>query len=203
MTIKNVIFDLGNVLIDFHPLSYIKSLGYDEQKAKEILRCTITDQIWSDMDRGVYRCKEEYLEAFGNKYPNLKDDINKVFFSGEWMREVIKPIKENQKMIDLVKEKGLNYYILSNYPKDAFEYTYNLCDFIQNCDGMVISYQILHIKPEREMYETLLNKYHLNANECLFIDDRPENVDGAIKTEINAFVFKDLEDGYRKLKEYL
>ena len=200
--IKNVIFDLGNVLIDFKPIKYIKSLGYDDEKALEIFNKTIKDSIWADMDRGIYRDKESYVSAFKTKYPEIQDDIDK-FLGGPWMENVIFPLKDNLKMIDLVKEKGLKYYILSNYPKDAFEYTYDMCPFIQNGDGMVISYDVLMIKPDKNIYLKLLDKYGLKANECLFIDDLDINVEGAKSAGINAFVFKDLEDGYKKLEEYL
>ena len=200
--IKNVIFDLGNVLIDFKPIKYIKSLGYDDEKALEIFNKTIKDSIWADMDRGIYRDKESYVKAFKTKYPEIQDDIDK-FLGGPWMENVIFPLKDNLKMIDLVKEKGLKYYILSNYPKDAFEYTYDMCPFIQNAYGMVISYDVLMIKPDKNIYLKLLDKYGLKANECLFIDDLDINVEGAKSVGINAFVFKDLEDGYKKLEEYL
>lgn len=200
--IKNVIFDLGNVLIDFKPIKYIKSLGYDDEKALEIFNKTIKDSIWADMDRGIYRDKESYVKAFKTKYPEIQDDIDK-FLGGPWIENVIFPLKDNLKMIDLVKEKGLKYYILSNYPKDAFEYTYDMCPFIQNAYGMVISYDVLMIKPDKNIYLKLLDKYGLKANECLFIDDLDINVEGAKSVGINAFVFKDLEDGYKKLEEYL
>ena len=200
--IKNVIFDLGNVLIDFKPIKYIKSLGYDDEKALEIFNKTIKDSIWADMDKGIYRDKESYVKAFKTKYPEIQDDIDK-FLGGPWIENVIFPLKDNLKMIDLVKEKGLKYYILSNYPKDAFEYTYDMCPFIQNGDGMVISYDVLMIKPDKNIYLKLLDKYELKANECLFIDDLDINVEGAKSVGINAFVFKDLEDGYKKLEEYL
>lgn len=107
--IKNVIFDLGNVLIDFKPIKYIKSLGYDDEKALEIFNKTIKDPIWADMDRGIYRDKESYVKAFEEKYPEIKNDIDK-FLGGPWMENVIFPLKDNLKMIDLVKEKGLKYY---------------------------------------------------------------------------------------------
>lgn len=200
--IKNVIFDLGNVLIDFKPIKYIKSLGYDDEKALEIFNKTIKDSIWADMDRGIYRDKESYIKAFKTKYPDMSDIIDN-FLGGPWMEKVIFPLKDNLKMIDLVKEKGLKYYILSNYPKDAFEYTYDMCPFIQNGDGMVISYDVLMIKPDKNIYLKLLDKYGLKANECLFIDDLDINVEGARSVGINAFVFKDLKDGYKQLEEYL
>lgn len=202
MAIKNVIFDLGNVLIDFHPLEYIKSLGYDDNKALEILNSTIKDEIWNDMDRGIYQTKEEYIKAFCLKYPHLKDEITN-FLNGPWMENVIVPIKENQKMIELVKQKGLKYFILSNYPKDAFTYTYDLCPFIRNADGMLISYSILKVKPEKEIYLTLLDRYNLKADECLFIDDLPANIEGAKTVGIQCIVHKNLKDTYKELERCL
>lgn len=200
--IKNVIFDLGNVLIDFKPLEYIKSLGYDDQTAFKLYTMTIKDPIWTDMDKGIYLDKNSYLRAFKTKYPDYSEAID-TFLNGPWMEKVIVPIKENQKLIDLVREKGLKYYILSNYPKDAFAYTYNICPFIQNADGMVISYDVLMLKPDKNIYLKLLNKYHLKASECLFIDDLPINVEGAKNVGIHSFVYKDFSDAYDRLKGYL
>ena len=202
MAIKNVIFDLGNVLIDFHPLEYIKSLGYDNDKALEILNSTIKDEIWNDMDRGIYQTKEEYIKAFCLKYPHLKEEITN-FLSGPWMENVIIPIKENQKMIELVKQKELKYYILSNYPKDAFAYTYDICPFIRNADGMLISYSVLKVKPEKEIYLNLLARYNLKAEECLFIDDLTANIMGAESVGIKGIVHKNLEDTYKELERCL
>lgn len=202
MAIKNVIFDLGNVLIDFHPLEYIKSLGYGNDKALEILNSTIKDEIWNDMDRGIYQTKEEYIKAFCLKYPHLKEEITN-FLSGPWMENVIIPIKENQKMIELVKQKELKYYILSNYPKDAFAYTYDICPFIRNADGMLISYSVLKVKPEKEIYLNLLARYNLKAEECLFIDDLIANIMGAESVGIKGIVHKNLDDTYKELERCL
>lgn len=200
--IKNVIFDLGNVLINFTPLEYLKSLGYDDIKAKELFDATIGDQIWIDMDAGKYMEKEEYLKAYKDKYPNLYPDIE-LFLNGPWMDNLIYPIKENQVLIDIVKEKGLKYYILSNYPNDSFRYTYNKCEFIRNADGMVISSHVKISKPDPKIYNLLLDKYNLNPKECIFIDDRKDNVDTAISLGIKGIVYKDLQTTKQELLDAL
>lgn len=200
--IKNVIFDLGNVLINFTPLEYLKSLGYDDLKAKEIFDHTIGDQIWMDMDAGKYMEKEDYLKAYKDKYPNLYPDIER-FLNSPWMDNLIYPIKENQILIEIVKQKGLKYYILSNYPNDSFRHTYNKCEFIQNADGMIISSHVKVSKPDPKIFHLLLDKYNLNPKECVFIDDRQDNVDTAISLGIRGIVHKDLETTKEELLEIL
>lgn len=190
--IKNVIFDLGNVLVDFTPLEYLESLGYSKEKSKEIYRATILDPIWDDMDAGKYLSKEEYIPTFINKYPNLKGEIEN-FLGGPWMDNVIFPIKENQVLINIVRDRKLKYYILSNYPFDAFNHTYDKCDFIRNADGMVVSSYVKVSKPDPKIYELLMDKYNLKANECVFIDDRSCNIDTAIKLGMKGIVHTDLD----------
>ena len=199
--IKNIIFDLGGVLINFHPLDCLLKLGFDKEKALEILNATVKDKIWEDMDRGLFLKKEEYLGAFMNKYPLLKDDIKK-FLDSDWMKYSISYYKENLKMIDFAKDHGCKYYILSNYPRDAFEYTYDLYDFIKEAGGMVVSSYVKYNKPEKEIYLKLLDKYKLVASECIFIDDLERNIKGGESVGINGIVFKNLDDTLEKLNTY-
>ena len=200
--IRNIIFDLGGVLIDFHPLDCLLRLGYDKKKALEILNATVKDEIWQEMDRGIYTKKEEYIKAFENKYPLLKDDIKK-FLDSDWMKYSISYIKENLVLIDFAKKHNCKYYILSNYPKDAFEYTYDLYDFIQNADGRIVSSFVKCNKPEKEIYLKLLDKYKLEASECVFIDDLEVNIKGASDVGINGIVYKNLADTLEKLNKFI
>lgn len=190
--IKNVIFDLGKVLINFNPLEYLESLGYSKDKSEEIYKATILDPIWEDMDAGKYLSKEEYIPALTNKHPELKEEIEN-FLNGPWMDNLIFPIKENQVLIDIVKNRNLKYYILSNYPYDSFMHTYEKNEFIRKADGMIISSIVKVSKPDPKIYELLLDKYNLKANECVFIDDRPCNIETAIKLGMKGIVHTDLD----------
>ena len=89
------------------------------------------------------------------------------------------PQKEGQKRLHLLKEKGYKIYLLSNYSKDLFEKHTKGADFLNNIDGMVVSYQIHKIKPDLAIYNYLIEKYSLNTDECIFFDDRQINTQAA------------------------
>lgn len=189
--IKNVIFDLGKVLINFNPLEYLESLGYSNLKANDIYKATILDPIWEEMDRGKYLSKEEYISALTSKHPDLKEEIE-YFLNGPWMDNLTLPIKENLVLLDIVKQRNLKYYILSNYPYDSFKHTYEKNEFIRKADGMIISSHVKVCKPDPKIYELLMEKYNLMASECVFIDDRKCNIDTAIKLGMKGIVHTDL-----------
>ena len=85
-----------------------------------------------------------------------------------------------------LKEKGYKIYLLSNYSEELFHAHTKGAKFLDVLDGGVVSYQVHALKPDREIYEILLEKYSLKAEECLFFDDRMDNVEGAKKAGIQA-----------------
>ena len=85
-----------------------------------------------------------------------------------------------------LKEKGYKIYLLSNYSEELFHVHTKGAKFLDVLDGEVVSYQVHALKPDREIYEILLEKYSLKAEECLFFDDRMDNVEGAKKVGIQA-----------------
>ena len=99
------------------------------------------------------------------------------------------PLEGAREFCENVKKAGLRIYVLSN-ASDLF-YTYFPkflpLDFF---DGVFVSSDYLMLKPDLEIYETFLTKYALKAEECLFVDDRQENADGAAKAGMNTFCFK-------------
>lgn len=90
------------------------------------------------------------------------------------------------KRVHELKEKGYRIYLLSNYSKDFFQKHTKDASFMRDLDGAVVSYQIHETKPDAAIYEYLLEKYQLNPTECLFFDDRTENVEGAVNVGIAA-----------------
>ena len=102
-----------------------------------------------------------------------------------------------------MKKEGLQVYILSNYGDWTYRRTKdNALDFLPLTDGAIFSYTVKQIKPDLEIYETLLNQYRLKPDECVFIDDRMENIEGAKKAGIHGVCFETIGQVKEDLKKY-
>ena len=99
------------------------------------------------------------------------------------------PYKDGQQLLKYFKNKGFNIYILSNYAKEGFQYCYENNDCFKLVDGIVVSADVKMIKPNIKIYKYLLNKYHLNKEECIFIDDRIKNVEASFQVGIKAIQY--------------
>ena len=105
--------------------------------------------------------------------------------------------------ISNMKKEGLHVYILSNYGDWTYQRTKdNALDFLLLTDGDIFSYSVRQVKPDVEIYETLLKKYQLTADECVFIDDRMENIEGAEKAGIHGICFETIGQVKEDLKKY-
>ena len=94
-------------------------------------------------------------------------------------------------------------YILSNYGDWTYRRTKdNALDFLPLTDGAIFSYTVKQIKPDLEIYETLLNQYKLKPEECVFIDGRMENIEGAEKAGIHGICFETIGQVKEDLKKY-
>lgn len=179
---KNIIFDVGDVLLDYRWQQMLMDYGLDESEAYRVGRELFDDPdgLWHEYDLGV-KSQEEIIQEFEQKHPKDAEVIRWFISHGEYMH-VARPAI--WKLVHQLKEAGL--YILSNYPEILFKKHTQYADFMDDMEGMVVSY-MLHVgKPERIVYQTLCDRYGLNKEECLFFDDRAENVQGAIDFGMRA-----------------
>ena len=165
--IKNIIFDLGNVLINFKPYEFLLRFTNDKEYIEQFVAKVTRSKIWLELDRGT-NTLENARTIFLSNYPREKDFIE--LFFDQWM-DMLTPIDENIKILEELKELGYRSYILSNYIKEAFSYVGSKYSFFSLFDGQIISGVENVIKPEKEIYELLLSRYNLVPEECLFIDD--------------------------------
>lgn len=181
---KNIIFDVGDVLLDYRWQQMLMDYGLDESEAYRVGRELFDDPdgLWHEFDLEV-KSQEEIIQEFEQKHPKDAEVIRWFISHGEYMH-VARPAI--WKLVHQLKEAGYHLYILSNYPEILFKKHTQYADFMDDMEGMVVSY-MLHVgKPERIVYQTLCDRYGLNKEECLFFDDRAENVQGAIDFGMRA-----------------
>ena len=181
--IKNVIFDLGGVLIRFQPKEAIHQLGLSKEKEDALYSAIFLDPLWLEVDKGVYQGVSETLDLYLEKYPSLQKEI-KMFFHSGW-EDMFEILDEGRQFLLDLKEKGYHCYILSNYGVEAFAYTEKRYKEVFGLfDGKVISGRIQMIKPE----------------ECVFFDDTKENVDASNTFGIHAFVYQNAKDAMHAIQ---
>lgn len=173
--IKNIIFDLGNVLVKYSPENFLNKYVKKENQEDFIINI-FKSKDWLELDRGTLSY-EDAIEIFTKRVPEEKESIEKLF--RENISSCISPIEENVEIMRKLKKNGYNVYILSNFHEPAFEYIKENWDFIKEFNGDVVSCYYHYIKPEREIYETILKKYNLTPHETIFIDDVDANINGA------------------------
>ena len=195
--IKNIIFDLGNVLVKYSPENFLKK--YIKEKNQEAFITNIfKSKEWLELDRGTLSY-EDAVEIFSKRVPEEKENIERLF--RENISSCISPIEENVEIMRNLKKNGYSVYILSNFHQPAFEYIKENWDFISEFDGDVISCYYHYIKPEKAIYETILNKYNLVPSETIFFDDVEANINGAKEVNIGGIHLPDFKNLKALLKD--
>ncbi len=197
--IKNIVFDIGNVLAGFAWQEFYLSFGFSKDIYEKLTKATIKSAFWNELDRGVLN-DDELLEGFIRNDPSIEKEIREVFQSVEKMITrydyAIPWVKE-------LKDRGYGIYVISNFSHKAYIECADALDFLKETDGAILSFQEKLIKPMPEIYRLLTKRYGLKAQECVFIDDTAKNVDAAVKEGMKGIVFHTLEQVKTELEEML
>lgn len=182
MGIKNIVFDLGGVIVDYNPEGTLAKY-FDDDTARVLLRELFRNPLWAQMDRGTMTV-EQVMQAVRNRIP--KGTFDTVYsIVANWGGEM-PPFPGICELVRELKGRGLGVYLLSNVPKSFHEYGKTI-PAIQYFDGCFVSADYGLLKPEKAIYEAFLGKFSLSADECFFIDDMQANVDGAQAAGIAAY----------------
>lgn len=196
--IKNVVLDIGGVLIDFAWAQTMREMGCSEECIDAVGKGFINTPLWDELDLGI-QPEEDALEAGCNAVPEYADEIRAMWENN------IKAIRPYDYCVDFVKglkDKGFKVFLLTNYPETLYAKSVEFAfPFYPYLDGEVVSAHVKQRKPDKEIYQTLLDKYSLNPDECVFFDDRSENVEGAKAAGLHAFVFHNPEEAVNKIME--
>ena len=198
MSIKNIVFDLGRVLIKFEPKEYTEQ-NIPEKKREAFYNGVFGSDEWQMLDRGTLSY-EDAKKIFKERIPRVDEQIDRLFDVD--LFEILQPIEENVKLLPELKEK-YNLYILSNFHQPAFEHIFKKYDFFRLFDGHTVSCYYYLLKPEKEIYETLIEKFNLIPEETVFIDDTKVNIDACEKEGIRGIHLPDYTELKQKLEEFL
>lgn len=191
-----LVFDLGNVLVEFKPIDYMRRLDIPEDVVQILAKLIFKDKRWNEFDRGTISI-EDYVSALKVENPSYANYIEEIF-SGNWPQKFLRPKMDS---IAFLKEASSKYsiYILSNVSKYVLDYIKTL-DFFTYVQGGTYSYQEGYCKPEQEIYTAFLQAHDLKPDECLFLDDLPDNIKEARRNGMHGIVY---HDNLEEVKKFL
>lgn len=196
--VKNVIFDIGNVILNFD-LNYILPKFTENSDEQDfIVDNIINSPEWlgySLIDTG-YITKENAIAIVQDRTNHKNDNLIESFWNNYNNYSLV-----DNRVIELIKNlklQGYRIYLLSNINEHTF-INVEKSGLFDIVDGYVLSYKEHQVKPYVAIYETLLNRYELMASECLFIDDNEKNIKAA--QELGFITRKVLSDNYESVLE--
>ena len=194
MAIKNIIFDFGGVLIDWNPRYFYNDIFRDINEMEYFLT-----KVWSpewNMKHDAGFSFSEITRELQELHPKYWNEIE--MYKNNWELMIKGEISENTGLLNPLKSK-YRLFGLTNWSAEAFPVIYPKYEFFKVFEGIVVSGEEKVVKPGKEIYQLLLNRYGLHANESLFIDDNLKNIETAKELGLSTIHV----NGTQSLKEQL
>lgn len=183
--IKNIVLDMGNVLLDYNPQFVLDTFCSSEEEKAVIDRELFNGPEWKMGDRGDIKDKDRF-ELVKGRVPEKYHAALKNC-ADNW-DICMNPLEGAREFCESVKNSGYGIYVLSN-ASDLFYVYFPKFLPLDFFNGVFVSSDYRMLKPDVKIYKTFLDKYSLKGEECLFIDDRADNVAGAKEAGFNTFRF--------------
>lgn len=193
---KNIIFDLGGVVVEFKPKDFLME-HFINKKAEDIVYdLTFGSKEWEELDRGTIsrgtanRIMLENAARCGRTF-----EVQAVI--DEW-QTILRTKKPTIKTMCRLKMAGYRLYYLSNIASDTFAEIQER-DFFPLFDGGIASFEVNLLKPDPRIYAMLMQKYHLAYEESIFVDDNRQNAQAAYNLGITGILYKNHKSFNRAL----
>ena len=180
---KHVVFDFGNVLARFDE-DYILGKFCSDPADLPLLKKAVFYN-WPMLDAGTADYDASARHAMTLVPERLRENV-RAFFE-DWYQYLI-PIEEIWTLVRELKKKQISVYILSNAPTHFAAHA-DFYEIVKEFDGIVFSAPIVMAKPEPDIYQHLFRTYHLKPEDCLFLDDKPENIEAGRVLGMDGIVF--------------
>jgi len=193
--IKNIVFDFGGVLLDWNPRYLYRTFFCDEKEMDYFLANICTFEWNAEQDRG--RPFSEGIKLLQSQHPEYREAIQ--LYGDKWEVMLNSEIMDGVILLRELKEQNFSIWGLTNWSAETLPIAYRRYDFFTLFDGIVVSGEEKLIKPDKRIYKVLLDRYMLNAEESVFIDDNSANLEAAQEFGFKTVLF----DNISKVRERL
>ncbi|KZN61931.1 hypothetical protein N473_20530 [Pseudoalteromonas luteoviolacea CPMOR-1] len=194
--IKNVVFDIGNVIVRWSPQEIINLTFPELDSYEQLAQSVFGSEIWLDINKGIItehetQCRYQQELGFSTQ------DTERLFY---YIKQTQILLYQSTKLIQRVKQAGYGVYALTDNVHETVEFLKTTYDFWDLFDGAIVSAELGTLKPQPEIYHALMARYGLIAQETVFLDDMPHNVAGAKAVGMAAIQFESAQQGEIALK---
>ena len=184
--IRNVVFDMGQVLIRWQPAVLTQRLGLSEEDDALLTRELFQNVEWVMLDRGVITPEEVTRRVCARLPERLHGAVARLTES--WGESYLDPVPGMAELVGQLKAAGCGIYLLSN-ASVALRTYFPRIPGSEYFDGLMVSAEEKLVKPQPEIFRLLCDRFHLKPEECVFVDDSPANVESAILPGLDGLVF--------------
>lgn len=200
--IKNIVFDVGNVLIKFEPDKMLARYGLSEDEINAALEKVFFSREWRECDRGIGWHDEILPPLLETLTPRCAAAVRDICFPRDFELKHMPPVSGMEQLIASLRERGYKLYILSNF-SFGFHTFVPKVKLFGYFDGLFASCDYMLLKPEKAIYEKFFEVFSLKPEECIFIDDTPANIEGSRSAGMDGIVFNALKETPGELSEKL
>lgn len=198
MSIKNIIFDFGGVVMDWNPRYFFKDHFNDDEKMEHFLQNIATDEWNAEQDRG--RTLAEGTEIQVAKHPEWEKEIRAYY--DNWTTMLKSDIPHNVEVLRKLEHSKYDLFGLTNWSAETFPYALENYDFFKIFEGkIVVSGTEKLIKPDPAIWKVLLERYQIKAEESVFIDDNAKNIEVAKSLGFISVRIKEDTDLEKELRD--
>jgi putative hydrolase of the HAD superfamily len=197
--VRNVIFDLGGVLLDWNPDKILQSFYSDSQLRTPLKEALFLHADWRALNRGALR-EAELVERVHKRTGRPPAELSALL---DAVRESLVTKPDTVALLRSLRRRDIPLYCLSDMPVSVYAHVRLRHDFWDAFRGIIISGEVKMMKPEREVFEHLLTRFRLDPRQTVFIDDFALNIDGARAVGLHAIQFHDAAQCERELNALL
>ena len=195
--INTVIFDIGKVLAGYGWEKYLRGIAPEEEAYRAVEQAVFLSPDWVEHDKGLLT-EEEEIRDFISNAPGYEKEIRQIY---ENLGECVWKLDYALPWVQDLKSRGFRVFALSNWPKHIYDQRKDKLDFLDLMDGYILSYREHVIKPDPAAFRLLLERYRIEPEKAVFIDDTLKNIEAAERLGIHGIHFPNLEQAKEELEK--